>query len=411
MFPALGEVRRAGKVLANVNSRPTWYYPPCQMDYGRASVQMLTSCQIDIGLPTLNHSNPRVRDYLLDAAAFWMNANPGGAQVAGIRIDAIKHIDAGFVRQLVTQIRRINPNAVIFAEDFGGGSQTATTAEMLGTVGDISTIDFSFTSSIRYFFSGDRSWTGHRTNLEASSLGNILSDDISNLTPNWFGNPAGVLTGVRNSQTIFPVNYLPSKSWITSLETHDAPRLRTFRHQMSDAQYAAMIAFHFLARGVPMINYGAEIGLSVPPLPRNSGLNGLGGDPFNRQMMVWPGQPGFNHFLFNTTRSFAWLRRANPVLRYGDTLFLRPDPDRWWGRPLLMLRAYAPDRYRSSRGNAFLYAFSPEGGRFALRLPPAFPRPRSICDLQTKACLIGDASQRYSLLLRPDRHLVLEIRF
>lgn len=341
IFPALGEVRRQGTILANVNTRPNWYYPPCQMDYGRPTVHMLTTCQIDVGLPTLNHENPDVSDYLLKAAEFWMKVNPGGAQVAGIRIDAIKHINAQFIRKLVEQTRRINPDAVIFAEDFGGGSQTATTYDILGSAGDISTIDFSFTNSIRYFFSADRSWAGNRTNAEAASLGDIRSDDLSSIMPNWFSNPARVLTGVRNSKPLFPVNYPASKSWITSLETHDAPRIRTFRHKMTDAQYAAMIAFHFLARGVPMINYGAEIGLSVPPLPRNSGLNGLGGDPFNRQMIAWPGQQGFNSFLFTTTQTFARLRRQNPVLRYGDTFFLRPIPDHWIRRPLLMLRAYA----------------------------------------------------------------------
>ena len=412
VFPALGEVRKHGKILANVNSQPDWYYPACQMDYGRPTTKMLTTCQIDAGLPTLNHGNPIVKDYLLKAAEFWMKANPDGAQVAGIRIDAIKHIDAGFVRKLVEQTRRINPQAVIFAEDFGGGSQTVTTADILDSVGDISTIDFSFTNSMRYFFSGDRSWTGNRTNVEASSLGDIKTQDLSTLTPNWFANPAGVLTGTQDSTTLFPINYPASKSWITSLETHDAPRMRTFRHQMSDPQYAAMVAFHFVARGVPMINYGAETGLSVPPLPRNSGLNGLGGDPFNRQMMIWPGQSGFNRSLFETTKTFVHLRRNNPVLRYGDTIFLRPIPDRWRRRPLLMLRVNAATSKQQSGDKAFLYAFSPEGGRFHFRLPASANRARSLCDVQTKACIPRDGQQQlYSVILRPDVHRVLEITF
>jgi len=411
VFPSLGEVRLNGTILANVNTRPDWYYPACQMDYGRPTVQMLTTCQIGAGLPTLNHNNPDVSDYLLKAAAFWLKVNPGGAQVAGIRIDAIKHINAQFIRKLVAQTRRINPNAIIFAEDFGGGSQTATTYDILSSAGDISTIDFSFTNSMRYFFSVDRSWAGNRTNVEAASLGDIRSEDLSSITPDWFSNPAMVLTGVRNSTPLFPVNYPASKSWITSLETHDAPRMRTFRHQMTDAQYAAMIAFHFLARGVPMINYGAEIGLSVPPLPRNSGLNGLGGDPFNRQMMVWPGEKGFNSFLFATTQTFAHLRRQNPVLRYGDTFFLRPIPDFWIRRPILMLRTYTSPRLQSPGSRAFLYAFSPEGGLFNFRLPKGIKSPRDICDVQTNLCLSREADGRYSLLLQPDIYRVLALTF
>lgn len=409
VFPALGEVRRKGTILANVNTRPDWYYPMCQMDYGRPTLRMLTTCQIDIGLPTLNHDNPDVKNYLLDAAKFWMKVNPGGAQVAGIRIDAIKHISPDFIRELVHVTRSINPNAIIFAEDFGGGSQSTTTYDILNSAGDISTIDFDFTDSMRYYFSGDRSWTGNRTNVEASSLGNINTQDLSTITPNWFANPAGVLTGVQNSIPLFPINYAASKSWITSLETHDAPRMRTFRHQMTDSQYAAMIAFHFVARGVPMINYGAETGLSVPPLPRNNGLNGLGGDPYNRQMMIWPGQKGFNQYLFATTKTFTRLRRANPVLRYGDTFFLRPTPDPWIGRPLLMLRAYSKQTPIVGKNNAFLYAFSPEGGTYNFRLPKSVKPAQPMCDIQTGECLTSKANGTYSIFLRPNKHRVLEV--
>lgn len=412
IFPALGEVREKGKILANVNTEPDWYYPPCQMDYGRPTIRMLTTCQIDVGLPTLNHENPVVSDYLLRAAEFWMKTNPGGAQVAGIRIDAIKHIDSNFVRKLVDQTRRINPKAIIFAEDFGGGSQSVTTYHILDSVGDISTIDFNFTNSMRYYFSGDRSWTGHRTNVEASSLGKIQTSDISTIMPNWFANPGGVLKGVQNSTPLFPVNYKASKSWITSLETHDAPRMRTFRHQMTNQQYAAMIAFHFIGRGVPMINYGAEIGLSVPPLPRNNGLNGLGGDPFNRQMMIWPGQPGFNQYLHDTTKKYIQIRKDNPVLRYGETVFIRPIPDQWWRRPLLMFRAYQDTNPPPKKtNNGFLFAYSPEGGHFYFKIPKGYKSARQICDVESNRCLRRDSKDRFSILLKPNSHRVLEVKF
>lgn len=412
IFPALGEVRRKGMILANVNTKPDWYYPMCQMDYGRPTLRMLTTCQIDIGLPTLNHENPVVKDYLLEAAKFWMRVNPGGAQVAGIRIDAIKHISPKFIRDLVILTRSINPKAVIFAEDFGGGSQSSTTYDILNSAGDISTIDFDFTDSMRYYFSGDRSWTGNRTNVEASSLGDINTQDISSITPNWFANPAGVLTGVQNSTPLFPINYPASKSWITSLETHDAPRMRTFRHQMSNQQFAAMIAFHFIARGVPMINYGAEIGLSVPPLPRNNGLNGLGGDPFNRQMMIWPGQPGFNQYLHGTTKKYIRIRKENPVLRYGDTVFLRTIPDRWLHRPLLMLRAYKDQLSNPPRiNNGFLYAYSPEGGRYDFKMPNGYLSAKELCDVDLGKCIKPNDRGIYSLLLKPNSHRVLESKY
>lgn len=409
VFPALGEIRYKGRILGNVNTEPTWFYPYCQMDYGRATVSMLTTCQIAPGLPTLNHDNPKVSDYLLKAAKFWLNINPNGARVAGIRIDAIKHISPRFIERLVSLTRKINPNAIIFGEDFGGGSQSVTTYDILDSAGDISTIDFDLTDAIRYYFTGDRSWTGNRTNLEAASLGDIKTQDISSITPNWFANPGGILAGIQNSKPLFPINYPASKSWITSLETHDAPRLRTFRHRMTDEQYASMIAFHFIARGVPLINYGAEIGLSVPPLPRNSGLNGLGGDPYNRQMMIWPGEKGFNQFLFNTTKLYINLRRNNPVLRYGNTTFLRPIPDTLIGRPLLMLRYYPNNQYVNKGAKAILYTFSPEGGRYEFKLPQSQVSGQNICDVASNKCLLRNKLGAYSVILQPNTHRVFRI--
>jgi glycosidase len=410
VFPALGEVREKGLILANVNTAPEWYATPCQMDYGRPTVQMLTTCQIAYGLPTLNHHNPNVSDYLLRAAEFWLTINPGGAQVAGIRIDAIKHIDSNFIRDLVKLTRSINPNAVIFAEDFGGGSQTTSTYDILSSAGDVSTIDFSFSDSIRHYFSGDRSWTGNRVNLESSSLGEIYTQDLSTFTPNWFSNPGRVLIGTQNSKPLFPLNYPASKSWITSIETHDAPRLRTFRHEMTEDQYAAMIAFQFVARGVPMVNYGAEVGLSVPPLPRNNGLNGLGGDPFNRQMMVWPNESGFNKVLYNTTKFYAHLRRVNQVLRYGDTFFLRTTADLWWSRPLLMLRSYQ-SRPQKHGDKAFLFAYSPEGGSYEFLLPERIGLPSRVCEVEHARCISIGKDKRLNILLKPERHRVFELTF
>lgn len=181
---------------------------------------------------------------------------------------------------------------------------------------------------------------------------------------------------------------------------------------MTNQQYAAMIAFHFIARGVPMINYGAEIGLSVPPLPRNNGLNGLGGDPFNRQMMLWPGQPGFNGYLHETTKKYIRIRKQNPVLRFGDTVFIRPFPDRWWHRPLLMLRAYQDEKQsRAVTNNGFLFAYSPDGGHYYFKMPNGYKSARQICDVEINKCLKRNDRNLFSILLKPDSHRVLEVKF
>lgn len=391
VFVSDSAIRRSGKTLATWSSRPhnrndSWYEPSCLMNYQRPTASMLDTCILAPGLPTLNHRNKVVEDYLLDAAEFWLTLNPGGPQVQGYRIDAAKNLSSDFLQKLVQRVRRVNPKAILFAENFGFGSQSPQTADLIRSVGDVSIIDFDFTQSARAYFSGDRSWFGHRSNLESAANGYVVGWRpfwrMFSLLPSVFTNPASLLSPV------IPSNTEAAKSWVTYLHEHDIPSLRTFRPNMTDGEYSALIAFLMTARGIPMITWGGEIGLSVPPLPRNNGLNGIGGDPFNRQMMVFPGQGGYNPMLADVTRRMAELRRRYPVLRYGNTEFLRDRYNPFVGKTILMLRKPSPTDNRVKDQTAILYGFSPGGGQFKLDLKQRLGSSGSLlgCDAINDRC-------------------------
>ena len=407
IFVSDSEIRRSGKTLATWSSNHnkganSWYASSCKMNYDRPTAFMLESCILGAGLPTLNHKNATVEQYLLEAAKFWLTINPGGAQVQGFRIDAAKHLNPVFLQKPVKEVRSVNPSAILFAENFGSGSQSRQTFDLIRNVGNISIIDFDFTESARAYFSQDRSWFGHRSNLEIASNGDVVRRLPLGLLPAPLKNLSGMLTPVM------PSNTEASKSWITYLGGHDIPALRTFRPGMNDAHYGALVAFLMTARGVPMITWGGEFGLSVPPLPHNNGLNGIGGDPFNRPMMLFPGQQGYNPELAALTRRMVDLRRRYPVLRYGDTIFLRDRDNPIIGRTILMLRRPAVT-VRSVDGSSILFAFSPRGGQYTLDLQHALSGARSVesCDVITNRCRRTSDASRFSLQLQPEKFEVM----
>ena len=171
-----------------------------------------------------------------------------------------------------------------------------------------------------------------------------------------------------------------------------------------------------------MITWGGEIGLSVPPLPRNHGLNGMGGDPFDRPMMVFPGETGYNNKLAYVTRTMAVLRSKYPVLRYGDTFFLRDKVNPFPGETIIMLRKPGLEMKRMNAANiipvstygstklaSILYAYAPRGGNFRINLGQDTPRS-IICDYTNPRCNNLTKSNDFTLDLKPNTFRVMIIR-
>ena len=129
--------------------------------------------------------------------------------------------------------------------------------------------------------------------------------------------------------------------------------------------------------------YGTETGLAVPHHPNHEGLFGIGGDPFNRPLMIWPDTPGWKTEIYNATRSMAHLRQQCPVLRYGDTRFINPSNGSW-ENDIFMLREWGDvsnpkDESLDLAADSVmdcprvLFAYSTQGGEFLLSLGDSAP--------------------------------------
>ena len=378
-FVTGSQVRRSGKLVAQLLPPKTadFYTKPCSIDWQRPNSKMVSLCYLAAGLPTLNPVNKDVRKYVFDNLSFWLEFNEESYPIAGFRIDAAKNLEIQYLTDIVSHIYSVRPDAQVFAEAFGYGSMGAESTNLLNQIGDVSIIDFDFSESIRKFFSGERDWLGQKSSLEVASNGDTYHQS-GLMGLHGFANPAGILSDVA------PPNFATMKSWIVYLAEHDVPRLRTERPTMNDAQYGSMIAFLMAARGVPMITWGGEIGLSVPPYVQNNGLSGIGGDPFNRQMMIFPEDKIYNYKLAELTEKMIKLRRDNPLFRFGNTTFLSPIGWNLLPNSIFMLRTSNKGQLlnhsQPAADSSFLYAFSPADGLFKLNLPSQLGLHLSICD-------------------------------
>ncbi len=372
-FADNGAVYRHGELAATfwdpANSQLDpldWFHPLKGIDFNRPTQKMVEEGTLPGGLPDLDQEVPAVNEYLLDAVKFWVNFNQEGAQVAGFRLDAVKHINIKFWRQVEDTVMSLNPDAILIGEFFSAGYRNLESVGWYNQTENYTFFNFNLSMPARRFFARDRNWDGRTEILRETTLGR--QGRYYNYPPlqkfiHWVLNPAETLEIPRTALDSIPDE--DGKAWVNFIENHDEPRLLTTYPEMSEQAYRSLIKFIFTSPGVPMLMYGVETGLALPYHPKHEGLFGIGGDPFNRQMMIWPDTEGWDNRYYETTRDMSLLRGQHPVLRYGDTDYLYPQGSRQ-DADLFMVRDSSECDERVSDCDAILYAYSTFGGEFLL---------------------------------------------
>lgn len=346
-----------------------WFHPPQIIwDFDTATEKLLEDGQISGGMPDLDQSQPQVEQYFLDATRFWLTFNQESYPIAGFRLDAVKHVNVSFWNKFEQLVHEINPNAVLLGEFFGGGYRLEPSIRFLKKTDYITQYDFNFSEAIRRFFAHDRGWDGRSYVLQEITQGRDGQYYNANpLERLWHRimNPAETLEVPREALDAIPDE--EAKGWVTFIENHDQPRMFSFYPELSDRAYASLIKYQFAARGVPLIMYGEETGLGVPYHPDHEGLFGIGGDPFNRPMMIWPNSPGWKPEVYEATRTMANLRQQCPVLRYGSTRYLQPKGSNTQNDLFMLRQPVTPDAADPACPQV-LYAYSTQGGEFLVEL-------------------------------------------
>ncbi len=354
-----------------------WFHQPISINYQHPTPIMLEQGAIE-GLPDIDQSKPPVLQYLHDGVEFWLNFNSDGTQVAGFYLDNVQYIQLSFWQQLEQWVQSINPSAILIANHLNGGLKNQAAVKWYHETQAYTLVDDELSQAARNYFRQERGWDGRVYVLKERLLGHQGQYYTDPLPLHWLHrslNPSQSLEIPRSH--LDQVTPAGLQSWLTFVEHPDQPRLLSAHPEVSELAYASLIKFMMVSAGIPMIDYGTETGLAIPHHIDHQGTYGVGGHPFNKPMMIWPEDQGWNADLFHLMHQLIYLRRDQPVLRYGNTRFLSPSQANAV-TDLFMLRESPnyPDQV--------LYAYSTTGGDFILSLEDQHLKPaQQIIDIET----------------------------
>ncbi|MBI3912879.1 MAG: alpha-glucosidase C-terminal domain-containing protein [Chloroflexi bacterium] len=230
-------------------------------------------------LPKFNHTNPRVREFLLRVAEYWIEQG-----IDGWRLDVPGEIDDDdFWREFRRRVKAINPDAYVVGEIWHRADRW-----LRGDMFD-GVMNYQFTRAALAFFAdldGEA-----RQLIHGHSYG-----DIQPLDAPAFAN------ALQEMLAWYPREIAPAQ--MNLLDSHDTARfLSIARGNASALRLAWLVMFTYI--GVPTLYYGDEIGM-------------LGArDPDNRRGMIWD-EEKWDKRLRDKVISYCVLRRRYVALRRGD---------------------------------------------------------------------------------------------
>ncbi len=248
-------------------------------------------------LPKWNTDNPRVREYLMRIAEFWIREG-----VDGWRLDVPFCITSGgFWNEFRRRVKTINPDAYIVGEVWWE-SMNYLAGDQFDAV-----MNYVFTESLIQFagqryldYEMIRGW--HAYNPYPAISGEVYADRIDKLL------------GMYDWEI--------TQAQLNLLDSHDTPRLLTMAGgDRTTVRIATILLMTF--PGAPSVYYGDEIGLPG------------GRDPDCRRTMPWSRREAWDTDTLAYYKQLIALRHAHKALRRGK--YMRLHADQWtyaFGRQL-----------------------------------------------------------------------------
>lgn len=231
------------------------------------------------GLPTFNHANPQVQDYIFEIARYWIDQG-----IDGWRLDVPFEIrEPGFWQKFREVVKTANPDAYITGEIPWDATPWLQGDQFDGVM------NYLMTYPCWSFFGGDK-----------------MSDD---LVGHWRGHDeAGFVSTAEafaKAVTALLTKY-PRPAVLAQmnlLDSHDTARFLSITGSKDALRLAAL--FMFTYPGAPCIYYGDEIGLEG------------GKDPDCRRAFPWD-EKAWDQDLLAYFRACIRIRTGNPALRTGE---------------------------------------------------------------------------------------------
>ncbi|GAA0609761.1 alpha-glycosidase [Virgibacillus siamensis] len=221
-------------------------------------------------MPKLNTENPKVKNYLLDVAKYWIEE----FDIDGWRLDVANEIDHQFWREFRQTVKAIKPDVYILGEIWHD-SMPWLAGDQFDAV-----MNYPFTEAALDFFA--------RNTINAEQFSHQIDRVLASYPEN--------------------VNEIA----FNLLGSHDTPRVLTqCRGDKRKAKLLYLFQLSFI--GTPCIYYGDEIGMTG------------GQDPGCRKCMEWDEQ-NQDHNLLSLFKKIIQLRKNEPALGPNGTIrFLHTD--------------------------------------------------------------------------------------
>ena len=249
------------------DAHPDWFHPDKTIEDWNDPYQ-LTHHQVH-GLPDFDQTRPPVYKYLFHRSIHWQKLG-----VDGYRIDAIRHLDNPFVKQMAADLHRdVGSDFWLLGEDFQGNPVAL--ADRARETGLDALFDFPMYYGIVDSFCKD---------APTERMASLLWMDHS---------------------------YPKSLQLVTFLDNHDLPRIMS-ACQNDPGRVLEALTFQFSIRGTPMVTYGTEALLVGQE------------EPHNRADMPWDTAKPAEAWI---KKLYAFRKRA-PALNqpsYGQTFHLESD--------------------------------------------------------------------------------------
>ena len=209
------------------------------------------------GLPDLNQNREVVYRYLYHRSVYWQNKT----NASGFRIDAIRHMENEFLSRLSTDLHKDLGSAFwLLGEDFNGSPSAL--ANRVQDTGINSLFDFPL-----YYAMTDTFCRNKSMHTLAATL--------------W-------------ADRDYPSGYQP----VRFLDNHDLPRIASL---CNEKRFEEALFFLFAVRGIPMLTYGTEFGLTGAE------------EPANRASINWSDDPKWLPLISDLSE----LRSKHPILKEG----------------------------------------------------------------------------------------------
>ncbi|RIW35294.1 alpha-amlyase [Bacillus salacetis] len=185
-------------------------------------------------LPDLNTENQEVREYLLDAARWWINET----DIDGYRLDTVRHVPQDFWKEFTKAVKAEKEDFYLLGEVFDYDPRNIAKYEGVGIDGFA---DFPQAQEMREVFQKP----------------DVSMDRLFNF---W-----------QYNQTYFENPYLMG----TFIDNHDMVRftnLITQNNQFPGTRWKLAMSYMYTVPGLPIIYYGSEIALSGAEDPDNRKL-------------------------------------------------------------------------------------------------------------------------------------------